>query len=167
MSSPGELPPDEHRLEPDRLPTPFSAAQIRESSAPGRAYRYRVEPPDATPYVDRWEFTGGDFEEAERSRWTEELDGTVRDQPELVRSTWVDFQSHASYPEDRTTIAVGSVTTPAGTFDCWVYTITSDDGSVSRASFARGLPGPPVLLETEARSEVIFRMILLETVEPS
>jgi hypothetical protein len=166
MSAPIELPPDEHRLEPGRLPTPFSAAQIRESSAPGRAYKFRVEPPDEIPYVDRWEFISGDLETAERTRWTEELDGTVRGEPEVIRSTWVGFQSHASYPQERTTIATDSVITPAGVFDCWVYTLTNDDGSTTRASFAKGLPGPPVLLETAARGEVVFRMVLLETIEP-
>jgi len=166
MNSPLDLPPDEHQLEPDRLPTPFSAAQIRASSAPGRAYKFRMEPPDAAPYFDRWEFIGGDHEQADRTRWSEELDGTVRDEPEVVRSTWLDFQSHASYPRDRTTISVESVTTPAGGFDCWVYAVANDDGSVTRAAFAKGLPGPPVLLETAAGGEVIFRMVLVETADP-
>ena len=37
------LPPENHRLQPDRAPTPFSAAQIRSGCPAGRTIRVRSE----------------------------------------------------------------------------------------------------------------------------
>ena len=43
------LPPDSHRLQPDHLPTPFSADQIRDACQVGRLIRIRMEVPSAPP----------------------------------------------------------------------------------------------------------------------
>jgi hypothetical protein len=158
-----DLPPESHRLAPDHHPTPFSAEQIREASAAGTTITFRVEPPGFDPHLDRWEFLGGDVERGTRRRWTEALDGTVLEPPAEVESTWLDLQRHASYPCATTRMTTGTVRTPAGEFDCWIYVTTDDDGSVTRASFARTEPGPPVLLETERDGTIVFRMTLVES----
>ena len=86
--------------------------------------------------------------------------------PAEVESAWVDLQRHASYPCATTRIMNGSATTPAGEFDCWIYVTDNDDGTITRASFARSEPGPPVLMETLRDGEVLFRMALFAVARP-
>lgn len=156
-----ELPPDSHRLEPQHHPTPFSADQIRDASGPGTTVTFRVEPQDADAYFDRWEFLGGDDEVGRRRRWAESLDGEVLEDPVVVETAWLDLQRHASYPAATTRLMTGSAATPAGEFDCWVYVLANDDGTITRASFAPSEPGPPVLIETHREGELLFRMSLV------
>ena len=42
----------------------------------------------------------------------------------MVSAKWTELQAHASFPDADTNISQGTVTTPAGTFDCWAYTVT-------------------------------------------
>lgn len=156
-----EFPPESHRLTPDTHPTPFSAAQIRDASREGTIITYRIDPLDGDPYLDRWEFLGGDEEGGRRRRWTETLDGEVIEEPTEIESSWVDLQRHASYPASITRLMTGVAVTPAGEFDCWVYVTANDDGSITTASFARSQPGPPVLMESRQEGELLFRMQLM------
>jgi hypothetical protein len=156
-----ELPPDAHRLDPQHHPTPFSADQIRDASRPGTVITYRIESAGGDAHLDRWEFLGGDDDGGRRRRWTETLDGDVIEDPVELEARWIDLQRHASYPVATTRLTVGSVVTPAGEFDCWVYVIANDDGTITKAAFARGEPGPPVHMETTADGEVVFRMMLV------
>ena len=161
-----DMPPEEHRLTPDTLPTPFSAAQIRAACAPGRSNTFRVDRRDAAPYLMQWEFVGGDEEGAESVRWTEALDGTPLEERTTSRSRWTEFQGHASYPVNSTTIGTDTIEIPAGRFECWLYTTRSDDGEVTRAWFARNLPGPPVLVRSEAGGAVEFSSTLVRVAGP-
>lgn len=161
-----DFPPDTHRLSPDAHPTPYSAEQIRAASSEGTVITYRMETLDGDPYLDRWEFLGGDGDRARRRRWTESIDGEVLEEPTEVESSWLDLQRHASFPAATTRLMTGSAITPAGEFDCWVYVTANDDGSITTASFARSEPGPPVLMESRREGEVLFRMVLVEAIRP-
>jgi len=131
---------------------------------PGTIVTFLVEPPDGDAYHDRWEFLGGDEERGTRRRWTEALDGTTIEAATEADSAWVDLQRHASYPSANTRLMTGSASTPAGEFDCWIYVTANDDGTITRASFARSEPGPPVLMETHRDGEIVFRMSLVGAV---
>ena len=159
-------PPDSHRLDPEHHPTPFSADEILEASGTGTAVTYRIEADGADPYLDRWEFLGGDEERGRRRRWTESLDGEVIEKPAEFESSWLELQHHASFPVATTRLTGGTAVTPAGEFDCWVYVTSSDDGSTTIASFARSEPGPPVLMETQSDGRVVFRMTLVAAERP-
>lgn len=156
-----DLPPEAHRLEPDHHPTPFSASQIRDASRPGTVVTYRIDPPGGDPYLDRWEFVGGDEERGRRRRWSETLDGQLLEPVQEVESGWLDLQRHASYPVATTRLMTGSARTAAGDFDGWVYVIANDDGTITSATFARTMPGPPVLMESRQEGDVVFRMELV------
>lgn len=155
------LPPESHRLDPAHHPTPFSAEQIRSASPAGTVVTYRIEPPGEEPYLDRWEFLGGDETTGRRRRWTESMDGTALEAAREMESAWVDLQRHASYPAATTRLMTGTASTDAGEFECWVYVLANDDGTITTASFARDMPGPPVLMETRREGELLFRMSLV------
>jgi hypothetical protein len=155
------LPPESHRLDPTHHPTPFSAAQIRDASRPGTTVTYRVESAEGDTYLDRWEFLGGDEQRGRRRRWAETPDGQLVEEVQEFESAWLDLQRHASYPASTTRLTTGTAITGAGEFDCWIYVMANDDGTITAASFAPTEPGPPVLMESRRDGEVVFRMELL------
>ena len=97
----------------------------------------------------------------EAQRFT--LNGRPLDEASADRVTWLGFQSHASFPEARTSIGEERIEIPAGSFECWRYTVTDED-EVRRFWFARDLPGMPVRMEQEEGGRIVFRMVVLENV---
>jgi hypothetical protein len=160
-----DLPDASHRLRPDHHPTPFSAAQIREASRPGRELRSLVERDGAEPVVRATRFLGGDATGGEGESWLEAPDGTRLGEPQRGRSTWLELQEHASMPSDRTSIEPETFETPAGRFDGWRYTRTDDDG-VSVFWFAASEPGMPLRYESREGDRVVFRSTVIEILKP-
>jgi hypothetical protein len=154
---------DPHQLYPDDLPTPFSAAEIRDASRPGRTQRFRVERSDTDPVIRVTRYVGGDAQAAEQESWLESSAGAVLGEREVSRPTWLELQEHASFPAATTVRVDEELTVPAGTFACLRYDRTDDDGTW-RFWFARDLPGHPVRLEHEADGRVVFSSTLLENV---
>jgi hypothetical protein len=159
------LPPESHRLQPDTHPTPFSAAEISRACAPGRSNTFLVERAGESPYLSRWEFTAGDEQESVGVRWTETTDGTVIEPRTKSRATWRELQEHASYPTVTTAVTEEVAVVPAGRFACWVYT-TEDDGTTTRAWFAKDLPGPPIMVRAEAGGSIVFSSTLMAVTDP-
>jgi len=98
------LPDDSHRLRPDHLPTPFSAAEIRDASRPGRTVRSLIVRSGAEPVVRATRFVSGDADRGIREFWTETPSGERLTKPDRDESTWLELQEHASMPGDRTRI---------------------------------------------------------------
>ena len=80
------LPDESHRLRPDHLPTPFSAAQIRAASRPGREVRSLVVRAGADPVVRAIRFLAGDADGGDGESWMETPDGARLSEPERSRS---------------------------------------------------------------------------------
>src|SRR5829696_8927104 len=93
---------DPHVLRPDHLPTPFTADEIRLFCRPGRTVRALVIRPGNDPFVNVTRFVSADAEGADTDHWTEAPDGQRMSEPERHRSTWLEFQGHASMPADAT-----------------------------------------------------------------
>src|SRR6266487_4892550 len=127
---------DPHQLRPDHLPTPFTADEIRLGCPPGRTVRSLVVRPGADQYVHVTRFISGDPEGAEQESWDETRDGIRLTEPERNRSTWLEFQEHASMPTATTHIEAVDIEIPAGQFACLRYTRVDGD-SVSTFWFAR------------------------------
>ena len=152
---------DPHVLQADHLPTPFTAAEIREHSRPGRIVRSLVaragEPPAVrvtrSVAVDGigWQFEG----------WMETPDGSRVTEPELGRSAWLDLQRHASMPAATTSIAEETIDIPAGRFECLRYT-RADGESLDTFWFARTEPGAPIRFEMRVRGELVLSSITIE-----
>ena len=108
-----------------------------------------------------WLGGGEDSGEAEFSKL--DLSGERVAGPRRTEMEWADLQAHASYPAEATTIEETSVETAAGTFEAWLYTVTSEN-LVERAWFAKDLAGPPVLKidERDGVEESSMELVELE-----
>jgi hypothetical protein len=152
---------DPHRLRPDHLPTPFTADEIRVGCPPGRTLRSLVIRPGSEPYVHVTRFVSGDADGAEQESWTETPGGVRLTDPERNRSTWLEFQEHASMPAASTQIAEEEIDIPAGRFACLRYTRVDGD-TVSTFWFATSAPGMPLRFEARVRGEATFSSTAIE-----
>jgi hypothetical protein len=154
---------DPHRLRPDHLPTPFSADEIRAGCPPGRTVRSLVVEAGAQPHIRITRFVSGDAEGAEQESWTETPDGLRLTEPQRRRSTWLDFQGHASMPAATTEIAEEEIDIPAGRFACLRYT-RRDGDEVDTFWFATGAPGMPLKFEERVGGQLVFSSTAIENI---
>ncbi|WP_428267844.1 hypothetical protein [Haliangium sp.] len=144
-------------------PTPFTAEQIRAATHPGRTYRYEVEDGGQRITVTMT-FVEVTAEAATVERQTITPDGKVIASA-TSHSTWDELVAHAAYPEAATEITETPLSTPAGDFDCLLYTVTGVGPNADQdlhVYFARELPGAPVKMEVSTDGEVVFSMLLIE-----
>jgi hypothetical protein len=152
------------RLDPDDHPTPYTAEQIRQGCPDGRTCTFRMSTAGGHAVMQEWRFTAPD---AEGVTWTSlHLDehGDPSGQSNSSRRTWKELQQHASYPSEATTVREERVETPAGAFDCMLYTVTQqqeDSTVVSKYWFAWQLPGPPVKMEQRMDGKLVGSMEML------
>ncbi len=154
------IPPESHRLQPDHLPTPFSAAQIRGGCPAGRTIRIREEAPGQPSTFRRIRFTQVDEEIAVQEFQDTDEEGRPIGEPTIRDSTWLDLQRHASQPADATTVEEVPLTLPFGEFDCWLYTVLLPPGE-RRFWFAKQLPGMPVQVEERVDGALAGRTVMI------
>lgn len=157
---------DPHVLDPEHHPTPFSADEIRNGCPAGRTIRMRIERAGAEPVVRVTRFTTTDAEGADQEAWMETPEGERVGDVERRRSTWLDFQGHASMPIAETIIGEETIEIPAGVFDCLVYTRTEGD-EISTFWFAKSAPGMPLKYESRVNDELVFSSVALSNEVPS
>jgi hypothetical protein len=156
---------DPHVLAPGRAPTPFTADEIRDASKVGKAVRRRVDTVGETPFhlVSRYlecDDTGATMERAQFS-----LEGAPLGEPDVGRVTWLDLQTHASFPADATTIESERIETAIGELDCLRYTVR--DGATDQVFwFAKNLPGMPIQQLTRIDGEVVTTVTVLDYAIP-
>lgn len=150
-------------------PYPFTPEQIRLANPPKTVLVHRMEGAAGT-FLQTMSFLRPANEERtsiQIKRMNE--NGRTISQPEESTATWEELRDHASFPAARTVRTQDRVETPAGTFDCWLYTVEGenpDNPVFARFWFALDQPGPPVVYETEQDGRVLTRMVLLERRQP-
>ena len=156
---------DPHVLQPGHHPTPFTAAEIRAASRPGRTVRQRIEV-DGQPTVLRiQQWQSVDDEGGTGLAGTLEADGSWTD-VRPTRSTWLALQRHASMPIETTTIDEVMLDSPMGPLACLRYT-RHDGDAIDTFWFARDYPGMPVMIERADGGRVVERVTMLSSeVEP-
>ena len=80
-------------------------------------------------------------------------------------TTWEQLVAHATYPKEATEITNVAIDLPIGHRDCFLYTVTEEpEGvlTVTRAWFAKDLPGAPVKHEIIRGTSVFSRMVMVE-----
>lgn len=138
---------------------PFSAEVIRDATGEGRTYRYRVAGNDGrAEQVIR--FTEVDLSGALVETTVMNARGEAAGEPRLKRVSWEDLERHAHFPP-RTTVVDKPCRTPAGSFECLVYTVRDADGE-TRFFFAKSLPGAPVRVTADRSGREVMVMELLE-----
>ncbi len=152
-------------MKPDHAPTPFSAAEIRDGCPDGRSTKYRIETAGKPVTYQVTTFINGDRESGGFQSATMDAEGKQVGKPQTARAKWSQLQAHASFPEAATRISSESYTTPAGTFDCWLYVVTGEkEGKKDVQSFwfAKSLPGPPIRFLQTVDGKQVFLMTLVE-----
>jgi hypothetical protein len=126
----------------DHLPTPFSAAQIRDATPAGHTVETHTR--NDTGRIARGRTV---FVEVDGDGATMEAVRAVADEdfgePVRARASWRELQSHASFPADAATRERDEIQTPLGRLVCWRYEVTAPDG-VRVFWFADDYPGMPV-----------------------
>jgi hypothetical protein len=154
---------DPHQLRAGHHPTPFTADEIRIGCPPGRTVRSLVVEAGSEPYVQITRFVSGDAEGAEQESWTETPEGVRLTEPRRRRSSWLDFQAHASMPAASTVIAEEEIDIPAGQFACLRYT-RRDGDTVDTFWFAKTAPGMPLQFEEREAGELVYSSTALENI---
>jgi len=152
---------DPHVLAAGQAPTPFTAAEIRDGTRAGKTIRVLVDAAGEASYLRVSRYVECDDEGAVLERFQLSLDGAPVGEPETDRVTWLDLQSHASFPADDTTIGPERIETPLGALDCLRYTVR--DGAAERVFwFATDLPGMPVRFLTRIDGEVVTTVSMID-----
>jgi hypothetical protein len=152
---------DPRVLAPGQAPTPFTAAEIRDGTRVGKTIRVQVDDAGEASYLRVNRYVECDVEGAVLERSQLSLDGAPVGEPEVDRVTWLDLQSHASFPAEVTTIDPERIETPLGELDCLRYTVR--DGAAERVFwFATDLPGMPVRFLTRIDGEVVMTVSVID-----
>ncbi|GAA1164929.1 hypothetical protein F6W69_18345 [Microbacterium oxydans] len=132
--------PDPHLIDPALLPTPFTAAEIRDAIGNGTTIHLLLEGPDGPlgEHVNRYHDV--DDEGATLDRWS------VEDPKAVVsnRVTWLELQGHSAFDPETTSVSTVSLTTPLGALTCRRYDTV--DGVFW---FSVDHPGMPVQFESD------------------
>lgn len=138
---------------------PFTAEKIRDATAEGRTYRYRMGGSEGgAEQVIR--FVDVDPDGATFETTVMGDDGSAVGEPRSKRVTWEDLERHAHFPPG-TTERETPCQTPAGRFECVVYTVPDAEGT-TLFYFARSLPGAPVRVTAKRDGREVMVMELVE-----
>jgi hypothetical protein len=150
---------DAHVVEPGHHPTPFTAAEIRDASSPGRTVRQLIEVEGEPPVTRVLQWVAVDDEGGTGLAYGVGPEGERLD-PMRSRSTWLELQHHASMPIETTTIDEVVLDSPMGPLECLRYTRLDGDATAI-FWFARAMPGMPVRTERVEHGRVVERVTML------
>ncbi len=149
----------EPAVRPTHAPPPFTADQLRAGFVHDRTWTFRVEGGTAPIRVMRY-LSATD---AGVMVWNQEEDGLGGPvgEPKVSEATWAEFAGQATWNAEITTITEVVLTTPAGTYPCLLYTVSTPVG-VTRAWFAKDIPGPPVRVVETSLQQAPLVMELIQ-----
>lgn len=141
---------------------PFTVEDLRAAFPVGHTLRFRVREVGKPDTEHRWLVTAADDAGMTLTTAVHAEDGTLLGQ-ESGTSTWAELLTHGQFPAATTVMEDATITTPAGTFDAWKFTVVDQArDTVKRLHFARSLPGPPVLMTVQEGKGTTFEMILVD-----
>jgi hypothetical protein len=138
---------DPYLLGPGLLPTPFTAAEIRDATGSGKLIHLLLEGPYGPlgEHVNRFRDT--DEEGATLDRWA------AADPKAVVsdRVTWAELQGHAAFDAGTTSVSTVSLSTPLGQLTCRRY-----DTGEGVFWFSVDHPGMPVQHEADGMRTTVL-----------
>ena len=135
---------------PVTLPTPYTAEQIRESFQPGKQLMFGLKSAEGDK-VQHWKVLSADEETVTIEFRLQGEDGEKRS------SKWEELRDHALFLEENTVRTEGERSLFNGTAATEIYTRT-EGPKVTTFVFAKGLPGPPVVMTTTVAGQEVFSM---------
>ncbi len=151
---------DPHLLDPDHLPTPYSADEIREGTAEGRTLVVLTEPAGAPGSTRTVRYTECGSDGAVQNRTPVDERGRAVGEPHVSPVSWLELQQHASFPADRTVAERVRLEHPLGDLDCVRYTVGQGD-AVDTFWFDVARPGMPVLVDSRKGGQSVLRMTVV------
>lgn len=137
----------------ERLPTPYSADEIRDEWVEGFTVEMLRTVPDGE-VRERWAVVAADDDGVDIRFNALDADGQPAGEGVVRHSSWEELRDHASFPADRAERERSTRETPLGVLDGWLYTVHDPDaGTVTRFFFADSLPGAPVWMEVTRDGE--------------
>jgi hypothetical protein len=110
---------------PVTAPTPYTAEQIRDACPAGKRLDFNVDAPGKERQVRTMSFVTADANGADVEMATLDSTGHSAEPAKRSHFTWEELREHALFPASATEITSESITVPAGTFDCRLYTVRS------------------------------------------
>jgi hypothetical protein len=146
-------------------PAPFTAAQIRDASLPGRHFELRTESAGRPATVLSTTFK--EVTETDALIETTVFDdvGKAITGPSAARAAWADLVHHGEFPKAALVVTEAPLDTVLGPLDCFVYTVTKGAGDaavVSHFYFAKTLPGPPIHFFTDKGGQRVSTTTLIK-----
>lgn len=146
-------------------PTPFTAAEIREHCPDGLRVTIAVHGEDATTFHTST-FLDGDTEGVTIEAAPCDRDGTPTGPASGVRSTWLELQGHASFPEATTLLGEETISGPLGILPCRRYDLRGEGGTTI-LWFAIDHPGMPVRIEKPGSLVEVIDLTVLGGQDPA
>lgn len=131
------------RLRDTDLPAPFSADEIRGATPDGHVVETTVHVGGAATSSRRTTFLDPDDTAVTVRIEHLDADGAPLGEPATFRTSWVDLQSHASFPSVVADRSWETVDTPLGRLECLRYDVSGDEPR--SFWFAVDHPGMPVV----------------------
>lgn len=151
--------------ETEYAPRPYSARQIREAMPVGFKCHYWTKKEGVHSH-EHWEVIHATETEVEILYSTTDGDGRPVGEPNTRTHRWAELRNHALFPADWTTIEDIVQKTPAGEFDCWLYVVSTPDGTVRRFYFAKDKAGAPVEFGSWKGDQELERTVLMDFTIP-
>lgn len=152
--------------EPEVLPTPFTAEQIRDEWTAGLTLVLRTQTPDGETW-ERWKVIASDAEGAEIEYTPVDAEGAAIGEPRVERSAWTELRDHARYAVDVASREQTSRETALGQLDGWLYTVRDEAaGAETELFFAESLPGAPVVMRMTKGGAVVMELTQVERLKP-
>ncbi len=148
--------------DPDVLPPPFTADQIRDAMVEGLRLTLHMRTEGGEQW-ERWTVLSNDDEGVEIEFAPVDEEGFVTGYPRKERHAWTELRDHAKFSPDFGRREPASRTTRLGTFDGWTYVVLAPvEGTVTELFFAHDFPGPPLAFETKKDDASLVTMEIVE-----
>lgn len=144
-------------------PTPYTSAQIQATNHAGRRLDWAVESAGRRE-MRTMTFVKTDDSGADVESVTLDETGHAVGEPARSHATWEELREHASFPAAATVVTTESVTVPAGTYACRLYTVTMGP-KIMRFWFATTMAGPPVKIVTTESGTITETRELARVIE--
>lgn len=147
--------------------TPYTAEQIRDSNPPGTVVTYKIFTPGSPDLLSVFEFGDSNEDSVMLAARITGLDGKQVQDTSATRVPWHELRDHARFPASACSKSEARISTPAGEFDCWLYTVDdAEHGTVNRFWFAKQRAGSPVVMTVMNSGTEVYRMELQSVRSP-
>jgi hypothetical protein len=143
-------------------PAPFTSAQIRDASRPGRTWVWYVEVAGRAAVRRRVSITKVEPERAEMESAVLDDTGKEIERTPPRSVAWDDLRKHGEFPKAKLTTREEVIKAPAGVFACLVYVVQEAPDEVTTYYFAKQLPGAPIYFFTDKAGQRTMTSTLLD-----